>query len=72
MVAGSKVVAGATVVAGASSSAADKDGDGVVTKEEFTSAVDEIKAMIEDKMGNKEEMKEEVIEEVKKEEQRSN
>ena len=33
-----------------------------VTKEEFTSAVEEIKAMIE-KMGNKEEMKEEVIEE---------
>ena len=39
-----------------------------VTKEEFTKAVDEIKAMIE-KMGNKdkEEMKEEVIEEVKEE-----
>ena len=33
-----------------------------VTKEEFKSAVEEIKAMIE-KMGNKEEMKEEVIEE---------
>jgi len=34
-----------------------------VTKEEFTSAVEEIKAMIDDKLGNKEEMKEEVIEE---------
>ena len=38
-----------------------------VTKEEFTSAVEEIKAMIEDKMGNKEEMKEEVIEDTKEE-----
>ena len=38
-----------------------------VTKEEFTSAVEEIKAMIEDKMGNKEEMKEEVIEDQKEE-----
>ena len=38
-----------------------------VTKEEFTSAVEEIKAMIEDKMGNKEEMKEEVIEDKKEE-----
>jgi len=37
-----------------------------VTKEEFTSAVDEIKAMIE-KMGNKEEMKEEVKAEEKEE-----
>jgi len=46
----------------------DKEEMKYVTKEEFTSAVDEIKAMIEDKMGNKEEMKEEVIEEVKKEE----
>ena len=34
-----------------------------VTKEEFTSAVEEIKAMIDEKLGNKEEMKEEVIEE---------
>tara|TARA_R110000772_G_scaffold209732_1_gene320286 strand:+ start:943 stop:1530 length:588 start_codon:yes stop_codon:yes gene_type:complete len=38
-----------------------------VTKEEFTSAVEEIKAMIEDKMGDKEEMKEEVIEDTKEE-----
>ena len=38
-----------------------------VTKEEFTSAVEEIKAMIDEKLGNKEEMKEEVIEEVKEE-----
>lgn len=34
-----------------------------VTKEEFTSAVEEIKAMIDEKFGDKEEMKEEVIEE---------
>lgn len=34
-----------------------------VTKEEFTSAVEEIKAMIDEKLGDKEEMKEEVIEE---------
>lgn len=34
-----------------------------VTKEEFTSAVEEIKAMIDEKLGNKEEMKEEAIEE---------
>ena len=34
-----------------------------VTKEEFTSAVEEIKAMIDEKLSNKEEMKEEVIEE---------
>ena len=34
-----------------------------VTKEEFASAVEEIKAMIDEKLGNKEEMKEEVIEE---------
>lgn len=34
-----------------------------VTKEEFASAVEEIKAMIEEKFGDKEEMKEEVIEE---------
>ena len=34
-----------------------------VTKEEFTSAVEEIKAMIDEKLGNKEEMKEEVKEE---------
>ena len=34
-----------------------------VTKEEFKSAVEEIKAMIDEKLGNKEEMKEEVIEE---------
>ena len=38
-----------------------------VTKEEFTSAVEEIKAMIDEKLGNKEEMKEEVQEEVKEE-----
>ena len=38
-----------------------------VTKEEFTSAVEEIKAMIEDKMGDKEEMKEDVIEDTKEE-----
>lgn len=34
-----------------------------VTKEEFASAVEEIKAMIDEKFGDKEEMKEEVIEE---------
>lgn len=34
-----------------------------VTKEEFASAVEEIKAMIDEKLGNKEEMKEEVKEE---------
>ena len=34
-----------------------------VTKGEFTSAVEEFKAMIDEKLGNKEEMKEEVIEE---------
>jgi hypothetical protein len=38
-----------------------------VTKEEFTSAVEEIKAMIDEKLGNKEEMKEEVIAEEKEE-----
>ena len=38
-----------------------------VTKEEFTSAVEEIKAMIDEKLGNKEEMKEEVIEDTKEE-----
>jgi hypothetical protein len=38
-----------------------------VTKEEFTSAVEEIKAMIDDKLGNKEEMKEEVKVEEKEE-----
>ena len=38
-----------------------------VTKEEFTSAVEEIKARIEEKLGNKEEMKEEVIAEEKEE-----
>ena len=38
-----------------------------VTKEEFAVAVDEIKAMIEEKLGDKEEMKEEVIEETKEE-----
>merc|ERR1712086_601917 len=34
----------------------------VETEEEFTSAVEEIKAMIDEKFGDKEEMKEEVIE----------
>ena len=38
-----------------------------VTKEEFTSAVEEIKAMIDEKLGNKEEMKEEVKVEEKEE-----
>ena len=38
-----------------------------VTKEEFTSAVEEIKAMIDEKFGDKEEMKEEVIEDTKEE-----
>ena len=38
-----------------------------VTKEEFASAVEEIKAMIDEKLGNKEEMKEEAQEEVKEE-----
>jgi hypothetical protein len=38
-----------------------------VTKEEFTSAVEEIKAMIDEKLGSKEEMKEEVIEDTKEE-----
>lgn len=38
-----------------------------VTKEEFTSAVEEIKAMIDEKLGDKEEMKEEVIEDTKEE-----
>ena len=38
-----------------------------VTKEEFTSAVEEIKAMIDEKLGNKEEMKEEVKAEEKEE-----
>lgn len=38
-----------------------------VTKEEFASAVEEIKAMIDEKLGNKEEMKEEVIEDTKEE-----
>ena len=38
-----------------------------VTKEEFSSAVEEIKAMIDEKLGNKEEMKEEVIEDTKEE-----
>lgn len=38
-----------------------------VTKEEFTSAVDEIKAYIDQKLGDKEEMKEAVTEEVKEE-----
>ena len=38
-----------------------------VTKEEFASAVEEIKAMIDDKLGNKEEMKEEVKVEEKEE-----
>ena len=38
-----------------------------VTKEEFASAVEEIKAMIDEKLGSKEEMKEEAQEEVKEE-----
>ena len=38
-----------------------------VTKEEFSSAVEEIKAMIDEKLGNKKEMKEEVIEDTKEE-----
>lgn len=38
-----------------------------VTKEEFTSAVEEIKAMIDEKLGDKEEMKEEVTEDTKEE-----
>ena len=38
-----------------------------VTKEEFTSAVEEIKAMIDEKFGDKEEMKEEVIKDTKEE-----
>ena len=38
-----------------------------VTKEEFAFAVEEIKAMIDEKLGNKEEMKEEAQEEVKEE-----
>tara|TARA_R110001592_G_scaffold27824_2_gene103152 strand:+ start:5279 stop:5899 length:621 start_codon:yes stop_codon:yes gene_type:complete len=38
-----------------------------VTKEEFTSAVDEIKAYIDQKLGDKEEMKQAVTEEVKEE-----
>ncbi len=38
-----------------------------VTKEEFTSAVEEIKAMIDEKLGDKEEMKEEVKAEEKEE-----
>ena len=38
-----------------------------VTKEEFASAVEEIKAMIDEKLGNKEEMKEEVKVEEKEE-----
>ncbi len=38
-----------------------------VTKEEFTSAVEEIKAMIDEKLGNKEEMKEEAKVEEKEE-----
>lgn len=38
-----------------------------VTKEEFTSAVEEIKAMIDEKLGDKEEIKEEVKEEEKEE-----
>ena len=41
----------------------DKEEMKYVTKEEFTSAVEEIKAMIDEKFGDKEEMKEEVIEE---------
>ena len=45
----------------------DKEEMKYVTKEEFKSAVDEIKAMIDEKMGNKKE-KEEMSEEVKKEE----
>jgi len=42
-----------------------------VTKEEFTSAVEEIKAMIDDKLGNKEEMKEEVKVKVEEKEELS-
>lgn len=41
-----------------------------VTKEEFTSAVEEIKAMIEDKMGDKEEMKEDAIVEAKEDDKK--
>ena len=41
----------------------EKEEMGYVKKEEFAAAVEEIKAMIDEKFGDKEEMKEEVIEE---------